>query len=184
MTKDELDAILERVDIGMCNGALGSSCLKDRKALLAEVGRLTAEVAFDNALLAERQRVLDALPCPVHGPCVPYAIEKIEWLRAEAERLDEALRTRPVLLLCEHGADGAAFAAIASAPIELPAFPRAGDVFLDYREGFTPASHPAKVRCPSCGVMQRVPAGGRPNIHTQDCQHAKSGDLLVRKVDE
>lgn len=37
-----------------------------------------AEIATDDLLLAERNRILDALPCPVHGPCVPYVLEFIE----------------------------------------------------------------------------------------------------------
>lgn len=34
-------------------------------------------------LLEERQRVLDAIPeCPVHGKCVPHALEWIEKAKA------------------------------------------------------------------------------------------------------
>lgn len=40
---------------------------------------LIEELAVANKLLAERQRVLDAVPpCPDHGPCVPHALEWIE----------------------------------------------------------------------------------------------------------
>jgi len=40
---------------------------------------LREELRVTDALLEERQRVLDAIPeCPCHGPCVPHALEWIE----------------------------------------------------------------------------------------------------------
>jgi hypothetical protein len=39
---------------------------------------LKEQLRVCNALLDERQRLLDAIPeCPVHGKCVPYALEWI-----------------------------------------------------------------------------------------------------------
>lgn len=34
-----------------------------------------------DGLLKDRQRLLEALPCPVHGECVSYAIDEIERLK-------------------------------------------------------------------------------------------------------
>jgi len=40
---------------------------------------LIEDLNVTNTLYEERQRVLDVIPkCPVHGKCVPYAIEWIE----------------------------------------------------------------------------------------------------------
>jgi hypothetical protein len=40
---------------------------------------LREELRMTDALLAERQRVLEAIPpCPQHGSCVPHALEWIE----------------------------------------------------------------------------------------------------------
>lgn len=40
---------------------------------------LRKELDVTDELLADRQRVLDAIPeCPAHGPCVPHALEWIE----------------------------------------------------------------------------------------------------------
>lgn len=43
------------------------------------------EVSLDNVLIADRDRVLRAIPCPTHGPCVPHALE---WIKAR--ELDES----------------------------------------------------------------------------------------------
>lgn len=44
---------------------------------------LRAELAITESLLAERQRILDALPCPQHGTCVPYVLDFIENAKAK-----------------------------------------------------------------------------------------------------
>lgn len=44
----------------------------------AERDTLQREVAVDNQLLADRQRILDACPCPVHGPCVPHVLNRLK----------------------------------------------------------------------------------------------------------
>ncbi len=58
----------------------------DREAALrAEVARLQGEIATDDQLLVERQRLLDLFDCPTHGKnCIPNAIEEVTRLRAEA----------------------------------------------------------------------------------------------------
>jgi hypothetical protein len=61
-----------------------------------EVDRLTSELKVTDELLAERQRVLDAIPeCEPHGACVPNALEWIEFVKkslAESEALRVQLR--------------------------------------------------------------------------------------------
>lgn len=54
--------------------------------LKARVEELEREVALGDTIIAERNRVLDALPCPLHGQCVPHALDTIKSLR-EAARL-------------------------------------------------------------------------------------------------
>ncbi|AGA72958.1 MULTISPECIES: ead/Ea22-like family protein [Pseudomonas] len=76
-------------------------------ALLAEIERLTEEVALDDKIIAERDRLVDAIPqCAAHGQCVPYAIQWVkdaqtdlavlrevgDNLKAENEQLRKALR--------------------------------------------------------------------------------------------
>lgn len=47
---------------------------------------LRQELDVTDKLLEQRQRVLDAIPeCPVHGPCVPHALEWIEQAKAMME---------------------------------------------------------------------------------------------------
>lgn len=54
-------------------------CAPNLDAYRRRVSGLAEELAVTDALLAERQRVLDAIPeCPVHGACVPHALEWIE----------------------------------------------------------------------------------------------------------
>lgn len=38
------------------------------------------EIALDDQLLADRDRILDACPCPAHGRCVPYVLEQLAGL--------------------------------------------------------------------------------------------------------
>jgi hypothetical protein len=49
--------------------------LAEIEARDAEIERLRAEIAVDDKLLAERNRILEAEPCPMHGPCVPHVLE-------------------------------------------------------------------------------------------------------------
>jgi len=51
--------------------------------LQRDLTTLRAELKVTEELLAERQRLLDAVPeCPSHGPCVPHAIKWIETAKA------------------------------------------------------------------------------------------------------
>lgn len=58
-----------------------------------EIERLKEEVAIDNDLLAERQRILDACPCPSHGACVPHVLETLTSQQAKL-RAVEVLRDK------------------------------------------------------------------------------------------
>jgi len=73
---------------GWSFGFWGSRNASMRKAL-------EAEVAVDDKLLKERQRVLDAIPeCPEHGrSCIPHAIEWVEKTGAEVAELRGLLTT-------------------------------------------------------------------------------------------
>ena len=70
----------------------------ERDAARAQVAALREHLASDEALLAERNRLLAAIPpCPEHGgQCVPHAIEWVEAerdaLRQRAEAAEGALR--------------------------------------------------------------------------------------------
>ena len=54
--------------------------------LKAENDALREEVALDDKLIADRDRLLNMFECPVHGQCIPYAMEQVEALRKDAER--------------------------------------------------------------------------------------------------
>lgn len=46
------------------------------------------EIETDDRLIAELERLLSAIPeCPTHGRCIPHAIEYVEKMQAENERL-------------------------------------------------------------------------------------------------
>ena len=51
------------------------------------IDTLKEDLKTTNLLFLERQRLLDAIPeCPVHGKCVPYALE---WISAAKNKLNE-----------------------------------------------------------------------------------------------
>lgn len=54
--------------------------------LKAEVEALREEVALDDKIIADRDRLLNMFDCPAHGQCIPYAMEQIEALRKDAGR--------------------------------------------------------------------------------------------------
>jgi hypothetical protein len=59
-------------------------------ALIAENKGLAEEVELDNKIIAERDRLLNAIPeCAAHGQCVPYAIQWAKDIQAEAKELLE-----------------------------------------------------------------------------------------------
>ena len=64
-------------------------------ALLDAAGereRLKAEVETDDRLIADRDRILDRLPCPTHGRCIPHVLEQIDALQARVAALEKLLR--------------------------------------------------------------------------------------------
>lgn len=50
-------------------------------SLEATIEGMREEIRLDDELLAERDKVLDALPCPSHGRCVPFALQEIVRLK-------------------------------------------------------------------------------------------------------
>lgn len=55
-----------------------------------ETEALKSELATTEALLNERQRLLDAIPeCEAHGPCVPHALNWIATVKAIPQRWQE-----------------------------------------------------------------------------------------------
>ena len=82
---------------------------RDRaEELSREVAERDAEIAVDNELLADRQRILDACPCPVHGPCVPHVLNRLAALTtAERERDDARAAMAALLRGLSHLPDGA-----------------------------------------------------------------------------
>lgn len=51
----------------------------------AELEKLREENAVLQSLVNERNRILDAVPCPNHGRCVPFVLEEFERLRGEGK---------------------------------------------------------------------------------------------------
>ncbi len=65
-------------------------------AALARVAELEAELRVTDALLIERQRLLDMFDCKVHGGnCVPNAEREVRDLRAKVAELEAAAGERP-----------------------------------------------------------------------------------------
>lgn len=60
----------------------------DYAALLARLHAAEEELRITNALLEQRERVLNAIPeCPMHGPdCVPHAVEWVHAAEKDAGR--------------------------------------------------------------------------------------------------
>ncbi|QYY84006.1 hypothetical protein [Pseudomonas germanica] len=58
--------------------------------LKTENEALREEVALDDKIIADRDRFLNMFECPEHGQCIPYAMEQVEALRKDAERLRNA----------------------------------------------------------------------------------------------
>ena len=55
--------------------------------MLQAIAALADELRVTDQLLAERQRVLDAIPeCTCHGACIPHALEWIEKAKAAIVR--------------------------------------------------------------------------------------------------
>lgn len=59
-------------------------------ALIAEIDGLREEVEIDNKIIAERDRLLNAIPeCAAHGQCVPHAIQWVRDVQVENSQLLE-----------------------------------------------------------------------------------------------
>ena len=59
-------------------------------ALIAEIDGLREEVEIDNKIIAERDRLLNAVPeCAAHGQCVPHAIQWVKDVQVENSQLLE-----------------------------------------------------------------------------------------------
>lgn len=59
-------------------------------ALIAEIDGLREEVELDNKIIAERDRLLNAIPeCAAHGQCVPHAIQWVKDVQVENSQLLE-----------------------------------------------------------------------------------------------
>lgn len=57
------------------------------------------EITVDNELLAERERILTACPCPVHGACVPHVLAEL----GRIPELEKELEVKRLVVL-EQGA--------------------------------------------------------------------------------
>lgn len=68
---------------------------------------LFEELELADKIIAERNKLLDAIPsCPVHGQCVPYAIEWVEKAMVMIKELsaeNEKLRNSSMLWQCKPG---------------------------------------------------------------------------------
>lgn len=70
--------------------AYADSLAAQLEAERAKVAELEREVALDDQLLADRQRILDSCPCPVHGACIPHVLETLAKSKAAEEKLRAA----------------------------------------------------------------------------------------------
>ena len=58
--------------------------------LIKEIDGLREEVEIDNKVIAERDRLLNAIPeCAAHGQCVPHAIQWVKDVQVENSQLLE-----------------------------------------------------------------------------------------------
>ncbi len=55
--------------------------LSDIYDLTAEIRAIRQELEVSDKIIYERDRLLDELPCKLHGRCVPHAIEEVRALR-------------------------------------------------------------------------------------------------------
>lgn len=52
--------------------------IEDHFEVHSALSQMRHEIRISDQLIAERDRILDALPCPIHGRCVPFVLEWIE----------------------------------------------------------------------------------------------------------
>ncbi|WP_438028967.1 hypothetical protein [Sorangium sp. So ce233] len=72
--------------------------------LESELAKARDEIDIDNELLKHRAQLLDALPCDLHGPCVPHALQEIARLR-EVERRAASVREQGAAEMREMACD-------------------------------------------------------------------------------
>lgn len=85
----------DQVDAGIDAFHRAYQAETERDTLKAENLALRAEVALDNKIIAERDRLLAAIPeCAAHGQCVPYAIQ---WVKDTQTQVAELLEARDTL---------------------------------------------------------------------------------------
>lgn len=80
------------------------SCQATAAAICEALEEARKAIEMDDVLLLERNRLVDLLPCPTHGPgCVPFAVEEVERLQQRVKGLQETLKasTRPHLVVDE-----------------------------------------------------------------------------------
>lgn len=73
--RDALDAALQAGE------EAHDEIARERREAFAGMWLAVGYCALVDILIADRDRVLDALPCPAHGRCVPHALEEIARLR-------------------------------------------------------------------------------------------------------
>lgn len=61
--------------------------------LKAENEALREEVALDDKLIADRDRLLNMFECPDHGQCIPYAMEQVDALRKALAECADSLHS-------------------------------------------------------------------------------------------
>jgi len=54
-----------------------------------KIAKMEADIIISDALINERNRILNLLPCPDHGQCVPRAIEEIKRLQSVIDKTAE-----------------------------------------------------------------------------------------------
>jgi hypothetical protein len=56
------------------------------EVLADTVVELRLEIGVADRLIEERDKILDRLPCPLHGRCVPHVLETIDRLERHVKR--------------------------------------------------------------------------------------------------
>lgn len=69
----------------------------ENERLERERDEARAELKDADKLIRERDRILDALPCPRHWKCVPHVLDWISSAQAQLERLREDVELLDVL---------------------------------------------------------------------------------------
>jgi hypothetical protein len=86
VTREELIALAKDIE---CDSVRRNP---DLFALAHEFLAVVESERVGEQIIADYSRVLDALPCPLHGQCVPFALEEI----ARLKRLDKKPRANRV----------------------------------------------------------------------------------------